>query len=105
MSGVVLRLKARHLLSAPPCAESRGNLLSPPLDRVDRAGIAFRSTPREISQGGRYGELGPTHYRRRSGGVVGVRGRPGHRGGSTHISRSEEHTSELQSLRHLVCRL
>src|SRR5258705_2320140 len=28
--------------------------------------------------------------------------RPGHRGA---VMRSEEHTSELQSLRHLVCRL
>src|SRR5262245_1857453 len=26
------------------------------------------------------------------------------RGGHTHLYRSEEHTSELQSLRHLVCR-
>src|SRR5438045_5464921 len=30
-----------------------------------------------------------------------VRLHPGHR----HVARSEEHTSELQSLRHLVCRL
>src|ERR1039458_2083444 len=27
------------------------------------------------------------------------------RGWLTHLARSEEHTSELQSLRHLVCRL
>src|SRR5258705_1347495 len=26
-------------------------------------------------------------------------------GGQVHVERSEEHTSELQSLRHLVCRL
>src|SRR5262245_26513970 len=31
--------------------------------------------------------------------------RPDFDGGSSHDFRSEEHTSELQSLRHLVCRL
>src|SRR5258705_9660055 len=30
---------------------------------------------------------------------------PGRRSGSFRAQRSEEHTSELQSLRHLVCRL
>src|SRR6476659_11227347 len=38
-----------------------------------------------------------------------VQGRPGHRGARQGRDvlelRSEEHTSELQSLRHLVCRL
>src|SRR5262245_64222080 len=33
------------------------------------------------------------------------RGRVRHRAGARAIDRSEEHTSELQSLRHLVCRL
>src|SRR5437899_5966462 len=40
------------------------------------------------------------------GGVIAVDGNPGP--GNIHgrrVERSEEHTSELQSLRHLVCRL
>src|SRR5471030_2548725 len=44
--------------------------------------------------------LSPFEYRRRR------RSRDPHRGRRrSRISRSEEHTSELQSLRHLVCRL
>src|SRR5258705_2010012 len=44
-------------------------------------------------------------------GTAGQRARPGQRAGGPgarragRVSRSEEHTSELQSLRHLVCRL
>src|ERR1039458_10610610 len=42
-------------------------------------------------------------------GLAGIRALPGwindHQGLSTLRKRSEEHTSELQSLRHLVCRL
>src|SRR5258705_1095121 len=55
----------------------------------------------------------PLRLRRRHG--AGMRGAPpdGERGlrdeaplrAGRHASRSEEHTSELQSLRHLVCRL
>src|SRR5262245_64292559 len=45
-------------------------------------------------------------HARGAGGLRQVRrGRPGARGQAQAEERSEEHTSELQSLRHLVCRL
>src|SRR5258705_9686141 len=56
---------------------------------------------------------GRTHDRRRAAGVLedarGAAARdgdhPGPAAAAPRASRSEEHTSELQSLRHLVCRL
>src|SRR5262245_66436519 len=48
---------------------------------------------RDVAEHGRLGE-------RRDHGR-----RPGHPDGWQNADRSEEHTSELQSLRHLVCRL
>src|ERR1035438_6098949 len=41
----------------------------------------------------------------RNSSASGGRGRPDFRSAESLFSRSEEHTSELQSLRHLVCRL
>src|SRR5437899_9128146 len=43
-----------------------------------------------------------THWNWGEDPEIDVKGAPGDGGGAT---RSEEHTSELQSLRHLVCRL
>src|SRR2546422_4028225 len=54
------------------------------------ARLARRRTVRNSSPGG--------------AGAVGVR-RPGGAGAGQHSTRSEEHTSELQSRLHLVCRL
>src|SRR5437899_9909949 len=54
----------------------------------------FRSDP------GRPDQEGPFHA-----GGGGPRGAVAHRLGAQPPRRSEEHTSELQSLRHLVCRL
>src|SRR5262245_10939901 len=52
--------------------------------------------------GGRGDRHDPRHGAAATGGKHGPGG--GHRG-ATDVPRSEEHTSELQSLRHLVCRL
>src|SRR2546422_4188829 len=59
----------------------------------------FRSRPRGRAAGGRRGS-GPVGARRR-----GARLRPVRRAVQTERVRSEEHTSELQSRLHLVCRL
>src|SRR5262245_62437222 len=53
----------------------------------------FRSRHDRVHRGGRHGHTDQGHDRPRG------RSRRGQHG------RSEEHTSELQSLRHLVCRL
>src|ERR1039458_10774965 len=46
-----------------------------------------------------------TLFRSLDGGLRGVRGAIGVFGSGRMFLRSEEHTSELQSLRHLVCRV
>src|SRR6185437_16699037 len=46
-----------------------------------------------------------TLFRSRAGRRPGARVRRGRVGGAGHDERSEEHTSELQSLAYLVCRL
>src|SRR5947199_1213322 len=48
--------------------------------------------------------LRPAHYISRGWRRCNVKSRPDRSGEET-VGRSEEHTSELQSLRHLVCRL
>src|SRR5947199_5506532 len=73
----------------------------------------FRSPVAESRRNRRRDERGPARRRRRSTreSVRPTRGAPpapaGNRGcaGGRTPHRSEEHTSELQSLRHLVCRL
>src|SRR5205814_8586597 len=64
----------------------------PPLPTLFPYTTLFRSPPRPPNSGGRR--------------VWGARGgRGGLRGRGRWVGRSEEHTSELQSLRQLVCRL
>src|SRR5437899_8026968 len=79
----------------------------------------FRSELLSFSCDGVYRHLHSFPTRRSSdlastaGGVAGCRGSPLHQSpatcgwvpGNGIVYRSEEHTSELQSLRHLVCRL
>src|SRR5205814_10599219 len=81
-------------ISTSGCCAARR---SAPLEAITRARAACFTeyAPRERS---RQPHCSVARTRRRS------RARPG-RGPSARRPRSEEHTSELQSLRHLVCRL
>src|SRR5262245_64078800 len=67
----------------------------------------FRSEPAPAPRagGGAAGARGGTDDGGRVQADRGSRGRRGHRAAGRGRPRSEEHTSELQSLRHLVCRL
>src|SRR5205823_13071399 len=61
----------------------------------------FRSSPRAGQEGERLGSgVGDLRLR-----PPGHRVPAGHRAGGDRLYRSEEHTSELQSLAYLVCRL
>src|SRR3989441_10657896 len=75
----------------------RGDQLATAVELV--VGAVQRDHPRIVSGG----DVPATDDGWRGGGVRGVR--RGRRGGGPGEDRSEEHTSELQSLAYLVCRL
>src|SRR5690348_18086023 len=73
---------------------------------LEREGLVHpRQRPREVARGGlvraprEQGGDEPLHQRGPGGGRI------GEEGGEDGLPRSEEHTSELQSPVHLVCRL
>src|SRR5262245_65086177 len=61
--------------------------------------LALRIERRSVPAAGR------RRQRHGSAPAAGVVARSAHEGNLAWLTRSEEHTSELQSLRHLVCRL
>src|SRR5262245_65075284 len=83
----------------------------PPISTLFPYTTLFRSTHQPESEGQRSGDGHDMEERRSSlwrvvrEMVVARDEPPLARGGPLHQLRSEEHTSELQSLRHLVCRL
>src|ERR1039458_10614185 len=95
----------RHLESAAgwPLAGCAGGLPHP--DRRDGGGCGLGGGPRiwRLAES-RNGHLGRDQFR---AGNPSMAGGACHRHGGLSVfrTRSEEHTSELQSLRHLVCRL
>src|SRR5262245_62517636 len=82
-------------------------ILRPPRSTFFPYTTLFRSRAEEPARGPRRGRRPDSHQDDRPQGVQGRRERrdDAREGRVPERPRSEEHTSELQSLRHLVCRL